>query len=85
MDKIVAVKMLSTKQASPNSMMRLQQEAKAISRLNHPNIIGVHDFGVMSSGQPYMVMDLVNGETLAHRLKSQGQMDPEDCIPTWHM
>jgi serine/threonine protein kinase len=81
MDKIVAVKMLSTKQASPNSMMRLQQEAKAISRLNHPNIIAVHDFGVMSSGQPYMVMDLVKGQTLAQRLKSQGQMDPKDCLP----
>lgn len=56
------------------SMKRYQKEAKAASRLNHPNITTVYDFGVLASGQPYIVMDLLEGKALADILQQRGQL-----------
>ena len=56
------------------SMKRYQKEAKAASRLNHPNITTVYDFGVLASGQPYIVMDLLHGKSLADVLVERGQL-----------
>jgi tRNA A-37 threonylcarbamoyl transferase component Bud32 len=56
------------------SMKRYQKEAKAASRLNHPNITTVYDFGVLASGQPYIVMDLLTGKSLADVLQQRGQL-----------
>jgi hypothetical protein len=43
-------------------------EAQAIARMNHPNIVGIHNFG-MHDGRPFYVMDLLKGNSLAERLK----------------
>ncbi len=56
------------------SMKRYHKEAKAASRLNHPNITSVYDFGVLASGQPYIVMDLLVGKSLAEILQQRGQL-----------
>jgi serine/threonine protein kinase len=56
------------------SMKRYHKEAKAASRLNHPNITTVYDFGVLASGQPYIVMDLLQGKSLADILNERGQL-----------
>ena len=56
------------------SMKRYHKEAKAASRLNHPNITAVYDFGVLASGQPYIVMDLLTGKALADVLQQRGQL-----------
>ena len=56
------------------SMKRYHKEAKAASRLNHPNITTIYDFGVLSSGQPYIVMDLLTGKALADILQQRGQL-----------
>ncbi|RFU42140.1 serine/threonine protein kinase, partial [Actinomadura logoneensis] len=54
------------------SARRLRREATAAARLTHPGIIGVHDYGeadVPGGGRvPYVVMELLDGETLAARL-----------------
>lgn len=42
----------------------LRSEARAIARLNHPNIVQVHDLGIAPDGQPYLVMELIEGESL---------------------
>lgn len=57
------------------SRKRFQKEAKAASRLNHPNITTVYDFGVLASGQPYIVMDLLSGKALADILLQRGQLN----------
>jgi hypothetical protein len=54
----------------------LQQEAEAVARLNHPNIVSLHDIGTCESG-PYLIMELLKGETLRARLDRQPVALPE--------
>lgn len=64
LDKLVAIKMLQATDLREEAIIRFEREARAISRMDHPNIIVVHDFGVTERKQPYMVMDFVDGSTL---------------------
>ena len=64
MGKEFAIKMLHSHLVSESLVRRFQQEAKATSALSHPNIIAVHDFGLSEQGQPYLVMDFIDGVTL---------------------
>ncbi len=60
----VAVKILPASfAADPDRLRRFEQEARAVAALNHPNILGVHDLG-QHDGTPYMVCELLEGETL---------------------
>jgi len=63
-DRIVAIKMLHTHVVSDKSLQRFQLEGKALNRLNHPNIVTLHDFGITEQNRPYMIMDYLEGETL---------------------
>jgi serine/threonine-protein kinase len=64
LDRFVAVKILPSFQAEdPTFVQRFRQEAQAVARLNHPNIIRVHDFGE-DKGFTYIVMEYVTGGTL---------------------
>jgi tetratricopeptide (TPR) repeat protein len=60
----VALKILPAQfTANPDSVRRFEQEARAASSLNHPNIVSIFDIGQSSSGR-FLVMELVEGETL---------------------
>ena len=50
---------------------RFQREAIASGRLDHPNIVGVSDFGILDDGGCYLVMDLLEGESLGDRLERE--------------
>ena len=54
--------------ATVESFKRFEREATAASSLGHPGIIAVHDFDRSEEGLPFLVMDLLEGETLAQRL-----------------
>src|SRR5208282_2823318 len=54
--------------ADPSRVQRFEREARAISLLNHPNILAVYDVGE-HEGSPYLVTELLEGETLHRRLK----------------
>ncbi len=53
---------------------RFEREARIASRLNHPNIARVYDFGLLDKKVPYLVMELVHGQTLHERIKSNGPL-----------
>ena len=64
----VAVKIIpESLSRDPDRLRRFEQEARAASALNHPNILTVHDVGE-SGGSPYVVAELLEGETLRQRL-----------------
>jgi serine/threonine protein kinase len=68
LDRVVAIKVISAHLASePEFMERFRQEARAVARLSHPNIVIVHDFGE-DGDLPYLVMEHVDGVTLADLL-----------------
>ncbi|MBX9696386.1 MAG: protein kinase [Cyanobacteria bacterium] len=64
LDRFVAIKMLDTNCMNDEVVVRFQREAKATSNLKHPGIVSTYDFGFSDSGQPFMVMELVEGMTL---------------------
>ena len=69
LDRIVAIKLLpSHLSEDPMLRQRFEREAKAISRLNHPHICVLHDVG-SQEGTLFLVMECVEGETLAKRLE----------------
>jgi len=69
LNRSVALKVLPEAiAADPMRMQRFEQEARTVAALNHPNILAVYDVGVQSE-TPYLVMELLEGETLRERLK----------------
>src|SRR6202166_2555598 len=68
LDRIVAIKVLPTHLADrPELRERFDREAKTIASLNHPHICVLHDIG-QQAGIDYLVMEYLEGETLAQRL-----------------
>jgi eukaryotic-like serine/threonine-protein kinase len=68
----VAVKLLPTAFShDAQRLIRFEQEARAAAALNHPNILAVYDIGQVGDS-PYIVSELLDGETLRGRLKSGG-------------
>ncbi|HET6883957.1 MAG TPA: protein kinase, partial [Pirellulales bacterium] len=64
LDRLVAVKILPAEVAGdPAFAERFTREARALARLNHPNIVGIHDFG-QAGGLYYFVMEYVDGDSL---------------------
>ncbi|MDQ6802104.1 MAG: protein kinase [Acidobacteriota bacterium] len=61
--RLVAVKMISEKPRDPIAIERLKREARAASSLNHPNICTIHEIDEVD-GQPFFVMELLEGRTL---------------------
>ncbi len=72
-DVDIALKML-LRNNSKTEIKRFEQEAKAVSILNHKNIISLRDFGVTEDDCPYMVMEYVDGEDLSSVLSKRGAM-----------
>jgi serine/threonine protein kinase len=73
LDSALAVKVLRKPQASEDQR-RFLQEAKLASLIQHPNTVQIIDFGVLPSGQSYLVMELLRGRTLASAIR-QGPME----------
>ncbi len=71
LDKFVAVKCLNA--VNPQQLVSFQNEARAASKLNHPNIVKILDLGATAGGAPYMAIELIDGISL-ERLIAQGQL-----------
>src|ERR1700720_3291271 len=72
MGRFVAVKVLPASLAADSAWLeRFEQEARAVGQLDHPNILSIHDLGV-HEGRPYLVLELLEGQTLRERLAESG-------------
>lgn len=81
MDRLVALKMLQAELTQDEmSVKRFQQEAKAASHLNHPHLITLHDFGILPTGQPFLVMEYLQGVSLLDVLRSEGPLEPKRAV-----
>lgn len=76
----VAIKILHAEQSDPKAAERFRREAQAAARLKHPNAVTIHDFGVTDDGLQYLVMDLVEGESLRRIIKQQGPLTPSASV-----
>jgi len=66
--------------ASNEHELRFRNEARASARLRHPNLVGLHDFGVASDGRPFYAMELLEGETLERYIERERGMDFREAI-----
>ncbi|HVV88445.1 MAG TPA: protein kinase [Kofleriaceae bacterium] len=80
LQRLVAIKILhGTVARDPRAMARFEREARAAVRARHPRIVETLDFGRLPDGRPYLVMELVEGETLRARLH-RAPMTPIDAV-----
>jgi serine/threonine-protein kinase len=76
LDRVVAVKVLPAELArDAGAVRRFGREARAVARLSHPGIVTVFDAGV-ADGAPFIVMEFVEGRTLAEVLRHEGRLTP---------
>src|SRR6516164_7951232 len=78
LDRPVAIKVML--QASPDFVARFKREAQSIARLSHANIVQVFDFGVDSDGNPYFVMELIDGTPLDEIIRARGPLPAFDAV-----
>jgi tetratricopeptide (TPR) repeat protein/predicted Ser/Thr protein kinase len=73
LDRDMALKLMLSGQATPDEIQRFMTEARTASRLHHRNVVAIHDVG-SEEGQPYFVMDLVQGESLKQLVDREGPL-----------
>ena len=80
LDRPVAIKVLADNLAADEAFRkRFLREARLAARLAHPNIVRIYDSGE-ADGRPYIVMEHVEGETLADLLARRGKLPPDEVI-----
>lgn len=76
----VAIKLIGPSLlADPTARERLLREARAAAALHHPHTVAVHDVGT-DGERPFIVMELVDGGSLADQLRDEGPLDPEETL-----
>lgn len=78
----VAIKLIRNDLDDPVLTLRLMTEARAIARLGHPNIVRVYDVEQTETGQPFIVMELLRGQTLGAKIRRHGRMEPARAVQT---
>ena len=77
LDRPVAIKILFPEfAADPSFVARFRREAQSAANLNHPNIVGVYDWG-KERGTYYIVMEYVDGRTVSEMIRTDGPLTPK--------
>jgi serine/threonine-protein kinase len=80
LDRDVAVKVMHREMSEqPDQLERFRQEARAVAKLSHPNVVAVIDAGE-DGGHPYIVFEYVEGETLKQRIARVGALDTQEAL-----
>ncbi|HET7541928.1 MAG TPA: serine/threonine-protein kinase [Polyangiaceae bacterium] len=76
--KFVAIKVMHREAfAEPTQRDEFVREARAAARVAHENVVEIHDLGVTREGVPYLVMELLRGETLDRIIEARGALPPQ--------
>ena len=78
--RLFALKTLHGHDFTEVAIRRFHKEAQAASKLNHPNLVKAHDFGVLENHQPFFVMDLVEGQNLSQYSRRVGILPIEEVL-----
>lgn len=85
LDRPVAIKLLRPELTStPAAVARFEREARTTSLLNHPHVVTVIDIGRTPEGTHFVVMELLDGRTLADLLNRRGRLPPEEALDIAH-
>jgi eukaryotic-like serine/threonine-protein kinase len=80
LDRSVAVKVMHREMSEQEDQLeRFRQEARAVAKLSHPNVVTVIDAGE-DGGHPYIVFEYVEGETLKQRIARVGTLDTQEAL-----
>ena len=80
LDRDVAIKVMHREMSEqPDQLERFRQEARAVAKLSHPNVVAVIDAGE-DGGHPYIVFEYVEGETLKQRINRVGALDAQEAL-----
>jgi eukaryotic-like serine/threonine-protein kinase len=80
LERLVAIKLMHRDISSdPDQLERFRREARAVARLNHPNVVTVIDAGE-DEGAPYIVFEFVEGETLKDRIRRNGRLPFSEAV-----
>jgi serine/threonine-protein kinase len=82
LDIEVALKLIRREIAAAEASTRLLQEARTAARLGHPSIVRVFDYGTSERGEPYIVMELLRGESLGDLLTRKRRLRAIDAVRT---
>ncbi|HKR12123.1 MAG TPA: protein kinase [Pyrinomonadaceae bacterium] len=78
--RLVALKFIAREFATdPRRVQRFEQEARAVSALNHPNVCIIHEIGVAENRRHFIAMEYIEGSTLRDKLQS-GSLTPRDAV-----
>lgn len=81
MGTVYALKLMAAEQLTDVGVRRFQNEAQAIAKLNHPNVIRIYNFGLHLGQLPFYVMDLLQGENLLDKVIEYGPVPVPHCMP----
>ena len=78
--KLVALELMNRAAfTDPAHRDRFLSEARAAARISHANVVDIHDLGVTADGVPYLVMELLRGETLQELIEARGALPAQDA------
>ena len=80
LDVHVALKLLRPELSETHAVDRLLAEARMLARLQHPAVVRVHDCGRTGQGDPFVVMELLDGESLADHMDRRGRISAVDAV-----
>lgn len=79
--RTVALKVFSPVEGGDGLFVeRLRLEGRMMAQLRHPNVVGIHDAGMLDDGTPYLVLEFVDGEDLQEFLRERGRLGKREAI-----
>jgi len=84
LQKKVSLKLFKPVDFESNRFARIQREAVTLANIEHPNIVGVTDLGLMASGEPYIVQEYVEGRDLQSLIKEKGALDEKRALKLFY-